>query len=79
MQAAIDQNRMSRRVHSWLNNRLAVYWGVALGSVLLSFYRIAGKDLINGDGILYIRIAQAFSTRVPVLLSGSTTGHSTRS
>ena len=61
MQAAIDQNRMSGgQMHSWLNNRIAVYWGVALASVLLSLYRIAGKDLINGDGILYIRVAQAF-------------------
>ena len=44
----------------WLNNRAAVYWGVAIASGLLSLYRIATRDLINGDGIGYIDIARAF-------------------
>ena len=44
----------------WLNNRAAVYWGVAIASGLLSLYRIATRDLINGDGIRYIDIARAF-------------------
>ena len=46
----------------WLNNRIVVYWSVAIISALLSLYRIAGRDLINGDGILYVRMAKAFLT-----------------
>jgi len=45
---------------SWLNNRIAVYWGVAVFSALLSLYRVATRDLINGDGIGYIRVARTF-------------------
>ena len=44
----------------WLSNRAAVYWGVAIASGLLSLYRIATRDLINGDGIGYIDIARTF-------------------
>ncbi|MDX2456306.1 MAG: hypothetical protein QNL87_02240 [Gammaproteobacteria bacterium] len=44
----------------WLNNRIAVYWGVAICSGLLTLYRISTRDLINGDGIVYIDIARAF-------------------
>jgi hypothetical protein len=47
-------------MNRWLNNRAAVYWGVAIASGLLSLYRIATRDLINGDGIRYIDIAKAF-------------------
>ena len=44
----------------WLNNRIVVYWSVAIFSGLLSLYRIATRDLINGDGILYVDVAKAF-------------------
>jgi hypothetical protein len=44
----------------WLNNRFAVYWGVAIASGILSLYRIATRDLINGDGIRYIGLAKTF-------------------
>ncbi len=47
-------------MNRWLNNRAAVYWGVAIASGLLSLYRIAARDLINGDGIRYIDLARAF-------------------
>jgi len=47
-------------MNRWLNNRAAVYWGVAIASGLLSLYRIATRDLINGDGIRYIDLAKAF-------------------
>lgn len=47
-------------MQQWLNNRRAVYWGVALISGLLTLYKIASRDLINGDGIRYIDIAKAF-------------------
>jgi hypothetical protein len=47
-------------MNRWVNNRAAVYWGVAIASGLLSLYRIATRDLINGDGIGYIHIARAF-------------------
>jgi hypothetical protein len=47
-------------MNHWLNNRAVVYWGVAIASALLSFYRIATRDLINGDGIGYIDVARAF-------------------
>jgi 4-amino-4-deoxy-L-arabinose transferase-like glycosyltransferase len=43
-----------------LNNRAAVYWGVVIFSGLLSLYRIATRDLINGDGIKYIDVARTF-------------------
>jgi hypothetical protein len=60
MQAANNQDRMSGQIARWLNSRAAVYWGVAIASGLLSLYRIATRDLINGDGIRYIDIAKAF-------------------
>lgn len=44
----------------WLDNRSAVYWGVAVVSGLLTLYRVATRDLINGDGILYVNVAKAF-------------------
>ena len=44
----------------WLNNRVVVYWSVAIFSGLLSLYRTSTRDLINGDGILYIDVARAF-------------------
>jgi len=47
-------------MNHWLNNRAVVYRGVAIASALLSFYRIATRDLINGDGIGYIEVARAF-------------------
>lgn len=47
-------------MNRWMHNRAVVYWGVAIASGLLSLYRIATRDLINGDGIGYIDIAKAF-------------------
>jgi len=47
-------------IERWLNNRIAVYWGVAVFSGLLSLYRVATRDLINGDGIGYISVARTF-------------------
>jgi len=47
-------------MNRWVNSRAAVYWGVAVASGLLSLYKIATRDLINGDGIGYIDIARAF-------------------
>lgn len=60
MQTAIKQDGLSGSLQRWLNNRVAVYCSVALISALLSLYRIAGRDLINGDGILYVHVAKAF-------------------
>jgi hypothetical protein len=47
-------------MYRWLNNRTAVYWSVAIISGLLSLYRITNRDLINGDGIVYIDVAKSF-------------------
>ena len=60
MQAVNNQDRMYGYMGQWLNNRIVVYWCVAICSGLLSLYRISARDLINGDGILYIDVAKAF-------------------
>lgn len=60
MQAAQNQGRMSGYMDRWLNNRVIVYWCVAIFSGALSLYRYATRDIINGDGILYIDVARAF-------------------
>jgi len=44
----------------WLHNRAFIYWCVAIFSGLLSLYRITTRDLINGDGIVYIDLARTF-------------------
>lgn len=43
-----------------LDNRVVVYWSVAVISGLLSLYKTIARDLINNDGILYIQVAKAF-------------------
>ena len=60
MQAAIDQDSKSGLPSRWLSSRRAVYWCVAICSVLLTLYRVSSRDIINGDGILYIDAAKAF-------------------
>lgn len=48
------------RMSGWLNNRRLVYASVALLSGALTLYKTGVRDIINGDGILYIEIARAF-------------------
>lgn len=60
MQIANNQGGMSGCMDRWVNNRAVVYWFVAIASGLVSLYRIATRDLINGDGIGYVEIAKAF-------------------
>jgi hypothetical protein len=67
MHAVNNQDRMSGYMSRWLNNRVVVYWCVAICSGLLTLYRITARDLINGDGILYIDVAKGF-------LSGGVSG-----